>query len=598
MKRLFAVVLAAALMVAPVWALDDPAESADEQQAEQQTAEAVTVTTLEQLQDAIDAAEDGATIIIEQTITVNGQSLATEKDITLTRAEGMSGAMIDLWNGGEISGFSFTESGAKYSYSTISIDYCYNNAVTIDNCNFIKEEGAASYFVVYGNVFSDDPNRAIISACNFELSSGNAIKTRNHTHITLDGCSFTAHGGGIAWAVDNAGTAVLQDCAIAGSGVQTFSIRNSATMQINNITITRDNRDNKAVFDIFSTANATISITQESAGQDAVYSVATKTPLELPLTNYSGELQLVYLTEDEAAAYFAPDDPEEPEDTPADPADDEQEDTPQPPQQPQDEPQPEQGNDPADTPAEPPAQEDEPPQDEDTPAAQDSAEDNTQDEQTAPAAETPQPQPEQPRQYIPYTPIYTPSRDDSSNDAEDTPTAPAVEVAAKDTPSIDALTCGGAAMDTTQRLDLDYMGGTAMLDKSLTRAEMAMLVYSLLDVDTITQDSDSGSAFVDVPPDAEYAPFVQLIASCGIVQGVGGGKYAPESAVTWQQIIVLLSRFVEAQDHTLQYIACESWAQDAMQTAVAYGWITDNAEFDATAEITVSAQLETIPRFV
>lgn len=629
MKHLFAILIALALMVAPAWALDDPAEGEEEEH----TAEAVTVSTLEELQTAVDAAEDGATITIAQTITVNGQRLATEKDITLTRAEGMSGAMIDLWNGGEISGFSFTESGAEYSYTTISIDYCYNSAATINNCNFSKAEGAASYIVVYGNIFNDDPNRAIISGCNFNLSAGRAITTRNHTQIAVNNCIFTGNVANIAWAIDNAGTAVLQDCAIVGNGVQSFSVRNGATMQIENITITRDNRDNKAVFDIFSSADATLSITND-AGEDAVYSLTTKAELELPLTDYSGMMQLVFLTEDEAAAYFAPDEPEdeapidnpvdEPQDTPDDPTDDEQEDNPadeqpeqptddpQPPETPQDEPQQEQGNDPADTPAEPPARENEPtaPEDqtEDKPAAQeqqeieqiddseqDSAEDNTEDEQTAPeveeqpqdttpAEEKPQPQPEQPREYISYTPIYTYHGGGeiipAENQQEDHTTV------AADTPIVKALVCGSARIDTARRVELaGYGDGDLHLEDSLTRAQMATIIYRLLDAATIEQYSDSTSSFVDVPSGAWYAPYVQLISSAGIVQGVGGGKYAPESTVTWAQIVVLLARFVPEQDHALENITCPEWAQDAMQTAVALGWIEDSAEFDAAAEI-------------
>lgn len=646
MKYLFAIMIALALMVAPVWAAEgDPAEGEEEQQAEQQTAEAVTVSTFDELQAAVDAAEDGATITVAQTITVNGQRLVTEKDITLTRAEGMSGAMIDLWNGGEISGFSFVESGAESSYSTISIDYCYNSAAEIDNCNFSKEEGAASYINLFGNIFSDDPNSALISGCNFTLSAGRAIDTRNHTHITLDGCNFTAQGGGIAWVIDNEDTAIITDCAIVGSGTDSFSIRNSGTMQLENTTITRDNRENKAVFDIFLTTKSNLTITSCGA-DDGIYSLATKAALKLPLTDYSGMLQLVYLTEDEAAAYFAPDEPEdepedeapidnpvdEPQDTPDDPTDDEQEDNPadeqpeqptddpQPPETPQDEPQQEQGNDPADTPAEPPARENEPtaPEDqtEDKPAAQeqqeieqiddseqdgaeDNTEDNTEDEQTAPAVEEqpqdttpaeekPQPQPEQPREYISYTPIYTPIWDDSDsgNDKEDTPTAPAVEVAAV-VPEGAVLVCGGATMDTTRRVELaGYGDGDLHLEDSLTRAQMATIIYRLLDAATIEQYSNSAASFADVPSGAWYTPYVQLISSAGIVQGVGGGKYEPDSTVTWAQTIVLLSRFVEGQDHTLQYITCPAWAQNAMQTAVYYRWIEDSAEFDAAAEIT------------
>jgi len=49
--------------------------------------------------------------------------------------------------------------------------------------------------------------------------------------------------------------------------------------------------------------------------------------------------------------------------------------------------------------------------------------------------------------------------------------------------------------------------------------------------------------------------------------------------VTWVQIVTVLSRFVEPQEYTLQHIQYDGWAQEAVQTAVALGWIEDSADF-------------------
>ena len=66
---------------------------------------------------------------------------------------------------------------------------------------------------------------------------------------------------------------------------------------------------------------------------------------------------------------------------------------------------------------------------------------------------------------------------------------------------------------------------------------------------------------------------------------MGNGQYDPNGTVTWSQILAILSRFVEPQDYTLQHIQYSGWATQAIQTAVANGWIVDRADFTPDAVI-------------
>ena len=47
----------------------------------------------------------------------------------------------------------------------------------------------------------------------------------------------------------------------------------------------------------------------------------------------------------------------------------------------------------------------------------------------------------------------------------------------------------------------------------------------------------------------------------------------------------MLTRFVEPQAYTLRYINYHGWAEKAIQTAVANGWIADRADFIPDAVI-------------
>lgn len=132
---------------------------------------------------------------------------------------------------------------------------------------------------------------------------------------------------------------------------------------------------------------------------------------------------------------------------------------------------------------------------------------------------------------------------------------------------------------------LGYGDGLLHEDDPLTRAQLATIVYRLLDDDSIVKYSNSAMAFSDVAANDWYAPYVRVIQAAGIVNGVGEGKYSPESYLTWSQIIAVLTRFVEPQEYTLRYINYHGWAEKAIQTAVANGWIADRADFIPDAVI-------------
>lgn len=148
------------------------------------------------------------------------------------------------------------------------------------------------------------------------------------------------------------------------------------------------------------------------------------------------------------------------------------------------------------------------------------------------------------------------------------------------------LVCNGAAIDASRTIVLlGYGDGLLHEDDSLTRAQLATVIYRLLNEESIALYSNTGLAFVDVAADAWYAPYVKVIQAAGIVNGVGGGRYDPEGMVSWAQILTILSRFVEPQEYTLQHIQYEGWAQEAIQTAVVFEWIEDSADFDPDAVI-------------
>ena len=196
---------------------------------------------------------------------------------------------------------------------------------------------------------------------------------------------------------------------------------------------------------------------------------------------------------------------------------------------------------------------------------------------------TPEPEP---------TPTPTPTPDDSDNDDDDTPpvsrpSRPSRPAASKPKPTpAPALVCGNAVIDLSRSVVLQgYGDGLLHLEDSLTRAQMATILYRLLEEKSIAEYEAAEAAFTDVPADMWCSRYVSTIAKAGIVAGVGNGCFYPNDKLTWAQILTVLSRFTEPKACALQHIQYDGWAVEAVQTAVALGWIEDSADFAPNAII-------------
>ena len=172
-------------------------------------------------------------------------------------------------------------------------------------------------------------------------------------------------------------------------------------------------------------------------------------------------------------------------------------------------------------------------------------------------------------------PVSRPSRLSRPAVSKPKPTAPAP-----------ALVCGNAVLDTSRSVVLQgYGDGLLHLEDSLTRAQMATILYRLLDEKSIAEYESAEAAFTDVPADMWCSRYVSTIAKAGIVAGVGNGCFYPNDKLTWAQILTVLSRFTEPKACALQHIQYDGWAVEAVQTAVALGWIEDSADFAPNAII-------------
>ena len=510
-----------------------------EQPQDQEDQTAPTVSTLEELQAAIAAAKDGDTIAISEEITLDAVTLETNKRIVIIRSDTYpSGTLIRLYNGAKISGFIFEEP----TDSTIICVSSWETAIEIKNCQFIGNSmNTQSFINAYGGI--NYPNQVRIDSCYFDGATKSAIVCTNGLTLTITDSGFTDNSsltqGG---AIYSSSTLILDNCIFTGNkAVSGGGVYCSGDLTITDCQFSENQIENKTFgTDILSLGILTM--TDDPRDGTGYYEESTGEKIVLPLTDYASTAKLIFLTDEQAAEYFAPEEPDNPDEEP---------DTPETPSEPPE--QPDNGED-GDAPIEP--------------------------EESPTTPEGPQDKPDSSDDdYEP--PIYRPVR----------PTKP-VEPEPQPAPS---LICNNAVIDTSRSAKLQgYGDGLLHEDDSLSRAQMATIVYRLLDDESVAALSVPSSSFTDVDASAWYAPFVLTLADAGVVGGTGNGYFAPDSPTTWVQLLTVLGRFVERQECALQHIRYDGWARPAIETAVALGWIEDSAEIVPDDVITRREAVELI----
>ena len=132
-----------------------------------------------------------------------------------------------------------------------------------------------------------------------------------------------------------------------------------------------------------------------------------------------------------------------------------------------------------------------------------------------------------------------------------------------------------------------YGSGFFGPDDHMTRAQAAQMFYNLL----LDQEVSAAVRFTDVPADAWYARAVETLASLGMVEGVGGGKFAPERTITRAEFTVMAMRFArlpEGGENPFSDVTSSDWFYDQVVGAVQYGWITGYTDGTFRPEATIT----------
>ncbi|MCM1149004.1 MAG: S-layer homology domain-containing protein [Butyricicoccus sp.] len=124
-------------------------------------------------------------------------------------------------------------------------------------------------------------------------------------------------------------------------------------------------------------------------------------------------------------------------------------------------------------------------------------------------------------------------------------------------------------------------------DDSMTRAEFAATVVRSLGL-----TPKAGDAFSDVTADRWYAAYVGTASDCGIITGVGNGKFNPDGTITKQEAAVMVARAARlcgmdtqldtgaVRDVLAQfgdYVGTPEWARQGLAFCYQEGILDDSA---------------------
>lgn len=118
-----------------------------------------------------------------------------------------------------------------------------------------------------------------------------------------------------------------------------------------------------------------------------------------------------------------------------------------------------------------------------------------------------------------------------------------------------------------------YETGHGGAGKSVTRADLAALMLSMMDDESRERYYTETTTFDDVAPGAWYAPAIGTASKAGFMVGCSRRVFQPERNLTWGELITVFSRFTEEETPPEVYTG-NHWAKDAINTAISLEWIS------------------------
>ena len=119
-----------------------------------------------------------------------------------------------------------------------------------------------------------------------------------------------------------------------------------------------------------------------------------------------------------------------------------------------------------------------------------------------------------------------------------------------------------------------FPDGSIRPEKQVTRAELAQMLYRMIDEDERREASSAESAFRDVPPEHWAYEAVSAMAGLRLMLGGADGYFRPDDGVTGEDLSIIMER-VRAQESGKKALPelSSGWAAQEVTFAAGNGWV-------------------------
>ena len=121
-----------------------------------------------------------------------------------------------------------------------------------------------------------------------------------------------------------------------------------------------------------------------------------------------------------------------------------------------------------------------------------------------------------------------------------------------------------------------YPDGTVNPEGNVTRAEVAAILYRIMDNDCVKKYESTRSSFADVNRGDWYNTYVATLENAGVIVDTRtGGSFRPNEAITRAELAAMLAQFADIKSATNSFndVPAKHWAADEIAVCAKMGWI-------------------------
>ena len=120
-----------------------------------------------------------------------------------------------------------------------------------------------------------------------------------------------------------------------------------------------------------------------------------------------------------------------------------------------------------------------------------------------------------------------------------------------------------------------YPDGTVKPAGSITRAEVAAILFRLMDADSRSLYYSTASGFRDIDSTKWYNTYVATLNNAGVITDSRTGYFRPNDAITRAELAAMLAQFAEKKSAAIYFsdVSAGYWAANAIALTANLGWI-------------------------